>query len=129
MAQTTAMVLIVDDELDMRLLVRAILQTSSLGVEVVAEAADGLEAMAVFATLDPPDVPDVVILDNRMPGMDGLQVAAAMLKQEPRQRIVLFSAFVTDDMEKEAASLGVRACIGKHDFAHLPQLVADLSAS
>lgn len=127
MVKMRSTVLIVDDEVDMRMLVRAILETSGRDVEVVGEAGDGLEAMAVFATLDTPDVPDVVILDNRMPGMDGLQVAAAMLEREPRQQIILFSAFVTDAMVEEAESLGVTACVGKHDFALLPQLVAELS--
>lgn len=121
-------VLIVDDEVDMRVLVRAILQTSGLGVEVVGEAGNGIEAMEVFASLDAPEFPDVVILDNRMPGMQGLEVAAAMLQREPRQQIVLFSSFVTEEMERQAEKLGVRACVSKNDFALLPQLVADLSA-
>lgn len=129
MVKARSTVLIVDDEVDMRSLVRTILQTAGRGVEVVGEAGDGLEAMAVFATLDPPDVPDVVILDNRMPGMNGLEVAAAMLEQEPRQHIVLFSAFVTEAMEQEAEALGVRACVSKQDWARLPELVIDLSAS
>lgn len=124
---TKPTVLIVDDEMDIRLLVRTILESSELGVEVVGEAVDGDDAMAVFNTLDPPDVPDVVILDNRMPGKDGLDVAAAMLQQEPRQHIVLFSAFVTPEIEDRAAALGVRACVGKSDFALLPQLVVQLS--
>jgi CheY-like chemotaxis protein len=127
MVKMRSTVLIVDDEVDMRMLVRSILETSGRDVEVVGEAGDGLEAMAVFATLDTPDVPDVVILDNRMPGMDGLQVAAAMLEREPRQQIILFSAFVTEAMVEEAESLGVTACVGKQDFALLPQLVAELS--
>jgi YesN/AraC family two-component response regulator len=124
---TKPTVLIVDDEVDIRLLVRAILESSDLGVEVVGEAVDGNEAMEVFATLDPPDVPDVVILDNRMPGKEGLDVAAEMLEQEPRQHIVLFSAFVTPEIEERAKALGVRACLGKNDFARLPELVVELS--
>jgi YesN/AraC family two-component response regulator len=124
---TKPTVLIVDDEVDIRLLVRAILESSDLGVEVVGEAVDGNDAMAVFGTLDPPDIPDVVILDNRMPGKDGLDVAAEMLAQEPRQHIVLFSAFVTPEIEERANALGVRACVGKSDFALLPQLVVQLS--
>jgi YesN/AraC family two-component response regulator len=124
---TKPTVLIVDDELDIRVLVRAILEASSLGVEVVGEAVDGNDAMAVFNALDPPDLPDVVILDNRMPGKDGLEVAAEMLEQEPRQHIVLFSAYVTPEIEEGARALGVRACLGKSDFARLPQLVVDLS--
>ena len=124
---TKPTVLIVDDEVDIRLLVRAILESSDLGVEVVGEAVDGNDALDVFGTLDPPDVPDVVILDNRMPGKEGLEVAAEMLEQEPRQHIVLFSAFVTPEIEERARALGVRACVGKNDFAVLPQLVVDLS--
>lgn len=124
---TKPTVLIVDDEMDIRLLVRSILEASELGVEVVGEAVDGNDALAVFRTLDPPDVPDVVILDNRMPGKDGMQVAAEMLEQEPRQHIVLFSAFVTPEIEERAKALGVRACLGKSDFALLPQLVVQLS--
>lgn len=120
-------VLIVDDEMDIRVLVRAILESSELGVEVVGEAVDGHDALEVFNTLDPPDVPDVVILDNRMPGKDGLEVAAEMLAQEPRQHIVLFSAFVTPEIEERARALGVRACVGKSDFAILPELVVQLS--
>ncbi len=119
--------LIVDDEVDIRVLVRAILESSGLGVQVVGEAVDGDDALAVFNTLDPPDVPDVVILDNRMPGKEGLEVAAEMLDQEPRQHIVLFSAFVTPEIEERARALGVRACVGKSDFARLPELVVELS--
>lgn len=124
---TKPTVLIVDDEVDIRMLVRAILESSDLGVEVVGEAVDGNDALEVFATLDPPDVPDVVILDNRMPGKEGLEVAAEMLAREPRQHIVLFSAYVTPEIEERAAALGVRACVGKSDFALLPQLVLQLS--
>lgn len=120
-------VLIVDDEIDIRLLVRAILEASDLGVEVVGEAVDGIDALEVYETLDPPEVPDVVILDNRMPGKEGLDVAAEMLEQEPRQHIVLFSAFVTPEIEERANALGVRACLGKNDFARLPELVVELS--
>ena len=124
---TKPTVLIVDDEVDIRLLVRAILESSELGVEVVGEAVDGHDALDVFSTLDPPDVPDVVILDTRMTGTEGLEVAAEMLEQEPRQHIVLFSAFVTPEIEERARALGVRACLGKNDFARLPELVIQLS--
>ncbi len=121
-------VLIVDDEFDIRLLVRTILEAADGGVEVVGEAADGFDAMAVFETLDPPEVPDVVILDNRMPGREGIEVAQQMLEREPRQTIVLFSAFVTPDLEARAEAIGVRACVGKSDFAQLPDLVRRLAS-
>jgi CheY-like chemotaxis protein len=121
-------VLIVDDDVDIRVLVRAILEASALGVEVVGEAIDGIEALEVYGTLDHPQVPDVVILDNRMPGRDGMDVAAEILGQEPGQHIVLFSAYVTPELEARAKELGVTACVGKNDFAALPELVAELTA-
>ena len=128
MTQGSPTVLIVDDDIDIRLLVRTILESSELGVEVVGEAVDGLDALEVYGTLDHPEVPDVVILDNRMPGRDGMDVAAEILSEEPDQRIVLFSAFVTPELESRAIELGVSACVGKNDFAVLPDLVRQLAA-
>jgi CheY-like chemotaxis protein len=120
-------VLIVDDDFDIRLLVRVLLESAGLDVEVVGEAADGNAAMQVFDTLDPPDVPDVVILDYHMPGKEGIEVATEMLAQEPRQQIVLFSAYVTPELESRAEAIGVRACVGKTDYEQLPELVASLA--
>jgi two-component system chemotaxis response regulator CheY len=122
-------VLIVDDEVDMRLLVRVILESGKGDVEVVGEAIDGLDALEKFNNLDPPEVPDVVILDNRMPGRSGIEVAEEMLRNEPRQSIVLFSGFFTPEVEARAKELGVAACVSKTDFEQLPQLVLDLAQS
>ncbi len=120
-------VLIVDDEIDMRILVRTVLEAAKRGVEVVGEAADGLDALDVFYKLDPPQIPDVVILDNRMPGRSGIEVAADILQREPRQHVVLFSAFLTPDLEDEARALGIAACLDKTAFDRLPQLVLELA--
>ncbi len=120
-------VLIVDDEIDMRLLVRVILESARSGVEVVGEAVDGIEALSAFDRLDPPSIPDVVILDNRMPGRTGIEVAAEMLAKQPRQHIILFSGFITPELESQARELGVDACVSKSDYESLPQLVLELA--
>jgi len=120
-------VFIVDDEHDMRLLVRMVLDASIPGVEVVGEASDGDEALVVYHRLAVADAPDVVILDNRMPGRSGLEVAAALLGQVPAQQIVLFSAYVTPDLQDRARQAGVAACVGKADFDTLPDVVAGLA--
>ena len=127
MGGTPTTVLVVDDEIDMRILVRVVLESASHGFEVVAEAVDGDEALASFDELDPPPVPTVVILDNRMPGRSGIEVAAEMRKRHPPQRIILFSAFLTPDVEAEARAVGIAACVGKEDVADLPDLVARLA--
>ncbi len=63
--------------------------TSSGAVEVVAEAADGTEALAMIKE----HAPDVALLDYRMPGMDGAQVAAAVRRDELATRVLLVSAY------------------------------------
>lgn len=67
-------------------LVRAL--TSSGLVEVVAEAADGPSALAMIKE----HTPTVALLDHQMPGMDGAQVAAAVLRDEVPTRVLLVSA-------------------------------------
>ena len=118
-------VLIVDDEPDMRLLVRGYLARA--GLHVVEEAVDGLDALRVVEELNPPPVPTVVVLDNMMPTMTGLHVAALIRQRTPHQHIVLFSAYLSPEVETEAARLGVSACLAKTDIAELPGLIATIA--
>jgi CheY-like chemotaxis protein len=114
------------DEEDMCMLVRVVL--SKAHVEVIAEAIDGQEALDAVHRLDPPPVPTALILDNRMPGMTGLEVAARVLEHTPSQPIVLFSAFLTEEIERQAEALGIRACVSKTDIDRLPQVIAELAS-
>jgi CheY-like chemotaxis protein len=124
--QTT--VLVADDEIDMRILVRVVLESAGRGLQVVGEAVDGDEALAAFARLNPPPVPDVVILDNRMPGLSGIEVAERIRDRFPDQRIILFSAFLDDEIRRRAAEIGIDACVSKPDIDQLPDLVVSLTA-
>jgi two-component system, chemotaxis family, chemotaxis protein CheY len=117
-------ILVVDDDADMRFLARSVLEVS--GIEVAGEAADGPEALAKLAELDPPPVPTVVLLDNQMPGPSGLEVAAQILRDHPEQLIVLFSAYLDDDIIAQATALGVTSCVSKGDAMELPQILTDL---
>ena len=120
-------VLVVDDEPDVRVLVRAFLELG--GFEVVAEAVDGAEAVREYVALDPPPIPDVVVLDNRMPVMTGLEAAALMLERHPGQVVVLFSAFLDTGLAKQARDLGVAACVDKTQSARLPAILRGLLAA
>jgi CheY-like chemotaxis protein len=117
--------LIVDDELDMRMLVRLVIEMANNGLTIVGEAADGTEALRVWRDLNEPE-PDVVILDNRMPGLSGLEVARRILTERPGQLIVLFSAFLDDTVRKQAAEIGITRCVTKHELDRLPSLVQEL---
>jgi CheY-like chemotaxis protein len=126
-ADCAATVLVVDDEPDMRFLARAVLEGSN--IEVAAEAVDGADALVALRSLSPPPVPTVVLLDNQMPTLTGVEVAAQILKELPDQIIVLFSAFLSPEIEAEAARLGVAACISKSDAVDLPQMIGNIIAA
>ena len=82
-------VLVADDDADLRLLVRVVLEQA--GFDVVEEAIDGEEALAALARLEHPPIPTVMVLDNLMPGLSGLEVAERVLADVPDQRVILFS--------------------------------------
>ena len=108
--------LIVDDDDDMRFLVRTIIEAANEGLAVAGEARDGDEAMERWRSVRP----DVVVLDYRMPGRTGLDVAAEILAEQPDQSIILFSAYLDDDTRQRADDIGVRACLSKDAYDELP---------
>jgi CheY-like chemotaxis protein len=120
-------VLVADDEEDMRVLVRGVLTRH--GMKVVEEAIDGIEALTAIDRLDPPPTPSVLVLDNRMPALSGLEVAAQVLTRFPDQHIILFSAVLTPEIEAHAKAIGIRACLSKDAVARLPTLIADIAGS
>jgi two-component system chemotaxis response regulator CheY len=124
---STLTILVVDDEPDMRYLARVVLEQG--GISVTAEAGDGPEALVKLRELEPPPVPTVILLDNQMPGPSGLEVAAQILTCLPDQLIVLFSAYLSDDIVREAERLGVAACVSKGDALNLAEIIRDLVES
>ena len=121
--------LIVDDEMDMRMLVRVVIEMANHGLSIIGEAADGSEALEVWRDLNGPPEPDVVILDNRMPGLSGLEVAQRILAERPGQLIVLYSAFLDDDVRAEAHEIGIATCVSKDDLERLPAVIESLTAA
>ena len=117
--------LIVDDEDDIRLLLRLAIDGANHGLRVAAQAATGDEALAIHTDVDV-DV-DVVVLDNRMPGLSGIETATALLEQDPDLPIVLYSAHLDDETLAAARDAGIRACITKGNVAELVATLRDLT--
>ncbi|HEV2890998.1 MAG TPA: response regulator [Frankiaceae bacterium] len=109
--------LIVDDEEDMRFLVRAVIEAANNGLAVAGEACDGAEALLRWRE----QRPEVVVLDHRMPDMTGLEVAEKILAEYPEQQIVLFSAYLDDETTVAARRIGVEACLAKTEYGRLPE--------
>jgi DNA-binding NarL/FixJ family response regulator len=58
-----------------------------------------------------------------MPGTSGLDVAEQILREDPDQPIVLFSAELDRSIKEQAARLGVRACLSKEDYSKIPEAI------
>jgi len=108
--------LIVDDEPDILVLLRTLIEEADHGLEVVAEAENGTEAIERCREVQP----DIVVLDHRMPDVSGLQAAERILAERPDQAIILFSAYLDAEMMRAASALGVRACISKQHATDIP---------
>ena len=91
----------------MRLLLEQMLTLDDF--EVVGSAANGADALKEMVEADP----DVVVLDYKMPGLDGLTTARLIREDRPDQAIILYTAFLDDILEKRAAKAGVALCVGK----------------
>src|SRR6476646_12197126 len=117
-------VFLVDDEPEMRMLARVFLERG--GFKVVDEAEDGPQALERFHDLNPPPIPSVVLLDNRMPGLTGLEVAEQMLSRHPDQIIILFSAHLDSAVKEKARALGITACVSKMEASRLPAIIRTL---
>lgn len=77
--------------------------------EVVGSTPNGAEALKLIG----PANPDVVVLDYKMPGLDGLTTARLIREERPNQAIILYTAYLDDNLERKAARAGIALCVGK----------------
>jgi len=118
-------VLIVDDEDDMRALLRNAIELANEGLVIAGEAADGAEALERYRE----EQPEIVLLDHRMPGLSGLATAERILAETPTQTIVLFTAYMDDAIKRAAERMGVRACVSKSDYRWLITKLRECAAN
>lgn len=101
-------VLITDDHEIVREGMRLILETTE-DMEVVGEASDGAEALRLVAEQQP----DVVLMDLRMPGMDGLTAIEHLQRDYPKIAIVILTTYNEDDLMLRGLKAGARGFLLK----------------
>jgi DNA-binding NarL/FixJ family response regulator len=94
-------VLLVDDDDLMRAGLRAVLSSDD-GIEVAGEAGDGGEALAFVRTTGP----HVVLMDIRMPGVDGISATRELLAESPEVKVLVLTTFEDDEYIFDALSAG-----------------------
>lgn len=121
-------VLVVDDTDHVRAMLVEMLELD--GFDVVGQAPSGPEALTMAGDTEP----DVIVMDYKMPGMDGLTAARNIREKRPSQAIILYTAYLDHLLEAEAQEAGVALCIGKVEGLtqlerHINDLRRDLKSS
>lgn len=101
-------VLLVDDAPAIRNALRGVLEDA--GIQVVGEAPDGIQGVAMAGSLRP----DVVLMDLRMPSSDGFQATAQIVEHYPGVQVVVLSAYDSEESAEAVRAAGAFAFLPKH---------------
>jgi DNA-binding NarL/FixJ family response regulator len=113
-------VLIVDDYPALRKALRSLFE-QQLNSVVCIEAINGLDAIAKAKV----SCPDLIILDLCMPEMNGFEAATVLQKTMPQVPLFMFTNHLSNEVESQAASVGIRAVFSK--YTGIDALVAEAS--
>ncbi len=103
-------VMLVDDQAAVRQGLRMCLGREP-DMAVVGEADDARCALAIVASVDP----DVVLMDMRLPGLDGILATRALLSAAPRSAVIILTMYGDTRTRDRAAGAGAAAYVGKHE--------------
>ena len=113
-------ILIVDDTDHVREMLAQMLVLD--GFEIAGQANGGDEAIAMVSM----SAPDIVIMDYKMPEMDGITATKAIREIAPTLPVILYTAYLDAELESRAREAGISACIGK--VAGITSLEREISA-
>ncbi|GAB3267667.1 response regulator transcription factor [Sinomonas notoginsengisoli] len=122
-AEATLRLLLVDDQPLLRMGFRLVLESED-GLEVVGEAGNGDEAVRLARSLEP----DVVLMDVRMPTMDGIEATRRIVAEHSRAKIIILTTFDLDEYAFAGLQAGASAFLLKDvapaELVHAVRLVA-----
>ena len=112
--------LIVEDNAGIRRVLRRILAGTA---SAIWECGDGSEALAAYEE----HRPDIVLMDLRMPHVDGLAATRLIRGYDPSARIIVVTDYLDDDMKAAALEAGAREYVLKQEISALPEIVSSLA--
>jgi DNA-binding NtrC family response regulator len=107
-------ILIVDDEMDVCEFMQNYFKKRRIDTSI---ANNGAQAVVMFSTYKP----DLILLDVRMNGLDGLQVLEQVIKESPTMKVIMLSGEESQDIVDKAKALGA------FDFIHKPLELGELA--
>ncbi len=119
MSSKSPIIMVVDDARFMRQVLIDIIKTNGLSREIV-EAQDGIDAVKKFQKYKP----DLVTMDVTMPGADGVQALRAILKINPRAKVIMITSVEEKHTVQDAMKLGARDYVVKpFDRSSVPMVI------
>lgn len=113
-------ILIVDDQKGVRRLLEELFKKENWEVSL---ASDGQEAIVKAKELNP----DIILMDMKMPNMNGLEAAQHIIMNNPDQPIIIMTAYGEMDVVKQVLEVGVKKCITKpFDIMVLRDMVKEM---
>ncbi len=107
-------ILLVDDEPDIHQILEVALQRRD-SAHRLEHAYDGAEALQAYRRLQRDDEPCLVLMDIKMPGMDGIEATRRLVDLDPDAFIYIFTAYAHTDFADAAMNAGARGLIQKSD--------------
>jgi CheY-like chemotaxis protein len=112
--------LIVEDNTGIRRVLRRILAGTA---STIWECADGSKALAAYEE----HRPAIVLMDLRMPHVDGLTATGQIRGYDPSARIIVVTDYEDEDMKTAALEAGAREYVPKYEISVLPEIVSSLA--
>jgi len=113
-------ILIVDDQKGVRRLLEELFKKEGWNVYIAANGPEAIDRVQEV-------IPDIVLMDMKMPNMNGLESSSQILQLYPDIKIVMMTAYGEMDVVKKALEVGVQRCITKpFDILRLRDLVNEL---
>ena len=116
-------ILIVDDDSTLRHTVPRAIESQD-GMELVGEAADGLQAVELARQL----TPDIVLMDIRMPEMDGVEATAIIAKEVPSTRVIAMSSDTSHETVSAMSDAGAMGYVAKGTASFMAEIPTAMRA-